>query len=191
MDLASYADLAVDLVNTQRPDGDTLRSLDGLHELLAGHPHLGGRISHRDLDAMRGLRGQLRAVFVSAAGGDEEDAIDRLNTLLIQHPVHPQVSGHDGQRWHLHINEGGSVPDRFAARAAMGLAVTIADRGLERLGVCAADGCGRVFFDTTANRSRRYCSAHCARRGAPSAAAAQRRPARTPVTARAQPRAGG
>ncbi|MGI5167727.1 CGNR zinc finger domain-containing protein [Spirillospora sp. CA-253888] len=164
MDLSSYADLAIELVNTQDPARDTLRDLDGLRALLQDRPHLGGRIAHRDLDGLRALRGQLRAIFVSAAAGDDEDAIDRLNSLLIQHPVHPQLSGHDGLGWHLHLNEGGSIPDRYAARAAMGLAVQISDHGLDRLGVCRAADCGRVFFDTTADRSRRHCFDRCAGR---------------------------
>ncbi|MFG2090142.1 CGNR zinc finger domain-containing protein [Spirillospora sp. NPDC048824] len=170
MNLASYADLAIDLVNTQRDREDDLRDLEGLRALLVHRPHLGGRIAHRDLDAMRELRAQLRAIFDSAARGDEDDAVDRLNTLLIHHPVHPKVSRHDGQDWHLHFNEAGSIPDRYAARAAMGLAAKIASRGIDRLGLCKADGCEQVFFDTTANRSRRYCSDRCA--GRPSVTAA-------------------
>ncbi|REE98841.1 CGNR zinc finger domain-containing protein [Thermomonospora umbrina] len=174
MDLASYADLVVELVNRTEPADDPLRDLDSLQRLLEIRPHLGGRVTRRDLDAMRDLRGALRAVFESAARGDADDAIERLNTLLIQHPVHPQLSGHDGQGWHLHLTEGGSVPDRYAAGAAMGLAVKISDEGLDRLGVCRADGCANVFFDTTANLSRRHCSERCSGRsnmaayGAPS-----------------------
>lgn len=170
MNLASYADLAIDLVNTLRPGGDDLRDLDGLRALLANRPHFGGRTAHRDLDAMRELREQLRAVFAAAARGDGDDAADRLNTLLIHHPVHPKLTRHDGKDWHLHFNEAGSVTDRYAARAAMGLAAKIASDGLDRLGTCRADGCDRVFFDTTANGSRRHCSDHCA--GRPSATAA-------------------
>ncbi|NKZ04678.1 CGNR zinc finger domain-containing protein [Actinomadura latina] len=172
MNLASYADLAIDLVNTHRPDGDDLCDLEGLRALLAHRPHLGGRIAHRDLDAMRELRAQLRAIFTAVAHGDEDGAVDRLNTMLIHHPVHPKVSRHDGKDWHLHFNEAGSVTDRYAARAAMGLAAKIAAQGLARLGTCRADGCERVFFDTTANRSRRYCSDRCA--GRPSVTAACR-----------------
>lgn len=170
MNLASYADLAIDLVNTRRPQEDDLSDLEGLRSLLAHRPHLGGRIAHRDLDAMRELRAQLHAIFAAAARGDEEGAVDRLNTLLIHHPVHPQLARHDGQGWHLHFNESGSIPDRYAARTAMGLAAKIASHGLDRLGTCRADGCERVFFDTTANRSRRYCSDRCA--GRPSVTAA-------------------
>ncbi|GAA2419328.1 CGNR zinc finger domain-containing protein [Actinomadura vinacea] len=164
MDLASYADLAIELVNTQDRAGDALRDLDGLHALLARRPHLNGRIGHRDLDTVRGLRAQLRAVFVAASGGDEDEAIERLNSLLIQHPIHPQLARHQDHGWHMRLNEAGSVPDRYAARAAMGLAVKVAEHGIDRLGVCRADGCGRVFFDTTASRSRRYCSDRCAGR---------------------------
>lgn len=164
MDLASYADLVIELVNTQDPAEDSLRDLDTLQALLKIRPHLSGRVTHRDLDAMRELRDELRAIFTSATCGDEEDAIERLNSLLIQHPVHPQISGHDGQRWHLHLTESGSVPDRYAAGAAMGLAVKISDQGIDRLGICQAEGCGNIYFDTTSNRSRRYCSDRCASR---------------------------
>lgn len=170
MNLASYADLAIDLVNTRRPPEDDLSDLEGLRSLLAHRPHLGGRIAHRDLDAMRELRAQLHAIFAAAARGDEEGAVDRLNTLLIHHPVHPQLARHDGQGWHLHFNESGSIPDRYAARTAMGLAAKIASQGVDRLGLCRGEGCERVFFDTTANRSRRYCSDRCA--GRPSVTAA-------------------
>ncbi|MBA9007461.1 MULTISPECIES: CGNR zinc finger domain-containing protein [Thermomonospora] len=164
MDLASYAELAIELVNSSDPAEDSLRDLDSLQRLLRIRPHLGGRVTRRDLDAMRELRDSLRAVFTAAARGDHADAVDRLNTLLIQHPVQPQLSGHDGQCWHLHLTESGSVPDRYAAGAAMGLAVLISDRGVDRLGVCAAEGCGNVFFDTTVDRSRRHCSPQCAGR---------------------------
>jgi hypothetical protein len=161
VDLASYADLAIDLVNTRDTgQGDLLRDLDGLRALLGRRPDLGGRVGHRDLDTMRDLRDQLRAVFVA---GDEDEAVERLNALLIQHPIHPQLTRHDARSWHVHLNEAGSVPDRYAARAAMGLAVQVDEHGIERLGVCRAEGCERVFFDGTANRSRRYCTDRCAR----------------------------
>lgn len=164
MDLASYADLAIQLVNTGTPEDDRLHDLDALRDLLTIGPHLSGRVGRQDLDAMRELREDLRGIFESVAAGDEADAVERLNSLLIQHPIHPQISGHDGQRWHLHITESGSVPDRYAAGAAMGLAVFISADGLERLAVCEAESCRNVFFDTSSNRSRRHCSDHCAGR---------------------------
>ncbi len=164
MDLASYADLVVELVNTGslvEPEQDSLRDLEALRELLTIRPHLSGRVTRQDLDAMRELRTELRKIFDSVAAGDEDDAIERLNSLLIQHPTHPQISGHDGQRWHLHLTESGSVPDRYAAGAAMGLAVYISDHGIGRLRICREPSCGNVFFDNTTNRSRKDCAKHC------------------------------
>jgi predicted RNA-binding Zn ribbon-like protein len=176
VDLASYADLVIELVNTQDPAEDSLRDLDALRELLTIRPHLSGRVTRETLEAMRDLRTELYAIFVAAATGGEDDAIERLNTLLIQHPVHPQISNHDGQRWHLHLTEGGSVPDRYAAGAAMGLAVKISDQGIDRLGICQAESCRNIYFDTTTNKSRRYCSDRCAERAnvSPTAPAAGR-----------------
>ena len=165
MDLASYADLVIELVNTREPYQDSLRDLDTLRELLEIRPHLSGRPTRRDLDALRDLRAELRAIFVSAAAGDEGDAVDRLNALLIRHPIHPQISGHDGHAWHMHLTEGGSIPDRYAAGASMGLAVHLSTYGIERLGVCAAPSCGNVFVAATADGPRRYCSDACAGRG--------------------------
>jgi predicted RNA-binding Zn ribbon-like protein len=52
----------------------------------------------------------------------------------------------------------------------MGHAAKIASHGPGRHGTCRAEGCERVFFDTTANGSRRYCSDRCA--GRPSVTAA-------------------
>ncbi|MFC4905942.1 ABATE domain-containing protein [Actinomadura gamaensis] len=183
MDLASYADLAIDLVNSgHRPDGDGLRDLDRLRELLAGRPHLGGTLRQRDLDGMRELRGQLRAVFGASAAGDHELAAERLNELLIQHPVHPQLSAHDGQAWHLHLNDSGAVADIYAARAAMGLAVRVAEHGMDGLRLCRADGCGLAFLAPGGERSGRYCSPECAGRR-PSVAAAVDAPGRVRVTA--------
>jgi predicted RNA-binding Zn ribbon-like protein len=164
VDLASYAELAVQLVNTSTPDEDRLGDLDALRALLALGPHMAGRVGRADLEAMRDLRADLRAIFESVAAGDEDDAVERLNSLLVRHPVHPQISGHEGQRWHLDISESGSVPDRYAAGAAMGLAVYISADGLDRLAVCASSPCRNVYIDTSSNRTRRYCSDLCASR---------------------------
>ncbi|MGI5226225.1 CGNR zinc finger domain-containing protein [Actinoallomurus sp. CA-142502] len=164
MDLASYADLAVRLVNTQTAEGDRLGDLDALRDLLTAGPHLSGRVGKPDLEAMVQLRADLRSIFESVTAGDEDGAAEGINSLLLQHPVHPQISAHDGQRWHLHITESGSIPDRYAAGAAMGLAVYVSAEGLDRLAICHAKPCRNVFIDTSSNRSRRYCSDQCAGR---------------------------
>jgi predicted RNA-binding Zn ribbon-like protein len=167
VDLSSYAELAVRLVNTYDParsDRDNLRDLEALRALVADRPHLNVRVTRNDLDALLLLRAELRKIFSASAEGDEGEAVEMLNALLIQHPIHPQISGHDGQRWHLHLTESGSVADKYAAGAVMGLAVLITDIGTARLGLCQAASCSAAFLDTTTNRSRRYCSDRCASR---------------------------
>jgi predicted RNA-binding Zn ribbon-like protein len=165
VDLNSYAELAVRLVNTAGgggEEGDRLASLDGLRDLVADRQHLSKGINRNDLEALRSLRAEFRTFFEDCAAGNGSDAAALLNTLLMQHPVHPQLSGHDGQPWHVHYTESGSVSDRYAAGAVMGLAVVVSDLGLDRFGVCQAPGCGGVFIDFSADRDRIYCSEKCA-----------------------------
>jgi predicted RNA-binding Zn ribbon-like protein len=167
VDLSSYAELAVRLVNTAslgHEGGDTLATLDGLRALVADREHLKHGIARSDLEALRRLRGEFREFFVAASAGDGADAAARLNELLIQYPVHPQLSGHDGQAWHVHYTESGSVSDKYAAGAAMGLAVRLTELGLDRFGVCQAAPCQGVYIDTSVEGTRRYCSERCAKR---------------------------
>jgi predicted RNA-binding Zn ribbon-like protein len=169
VDLNSYAELAVRLVNTAGgggEGGDRLTSLDGLRELVADREHLNTGVTRNDLEALRGLRTEFMAFFAACADGDGEDAAARLNTLLIQHPVHPQLSGHDGQPWHVHYTDSGSVADKYAAGAVMGVAVVLSDLGIARFGVCQAAGCHGVFIDDSPGRDREYCSDKCASQAA-------------------------
>ena len=178
MDLNSYAELAVRLVNSAGAggeDGDRLANLDGLRALVADREHLNHGVSRNDLDTLRSLRTEVRGFFVACAEGDGEDAAARLNALLIQHPVHPQLSGHDSQSWHVHYTESGSVADKYAAGAVMGLAVRLTDVGIDRFGVCQAAGCQGVFIDTSTSNTRRYCSERCMNRANVSAYRARKR----------------
>lgn len=178
MDLNSYAELAVRLVNSAGAggeDGDRLANLDGLRRLVADRQHLNTGVTRTDLDTLRELRAELRAFFVACAAGDGEDAADQLNELLIQHPVHPQLSGHDDQPWHVHYTDSGSVADKYAAGAVMGLAVRLTDVGIDRFGVCQAPGCPGVFIDTSTSNTRRYCSDRCMNRANVSAFRARKR----------------
>ncbi|MCG5221152.1 CGNR zinc finger domain-containing protein [Streptosporangium sp. KLBMP 9127] len=173
MDLISYAELAVLLINGPA----RLDSLEGVRTLLdeSGRQADAPRVTRADLDALRELRDELMTVFESAAAGDEHDVVDRLNSLLIRHPVHPQISGHDGESWHMHLTEGGRVADKYAVGAVMGLATLVTDLGVDRLGVCQAAPCRRAFLDTSSNRSRRYCSERCASRANVAAYRARKR----------------
>jgi predicted RNA-binding Zn ribbon-like protein len=178
VDLNSYAELAVRLVNTASgggEDGDRLVNLDGLRALVADREHLNTGMTRNDLDALRALREEFRVFFEACAAGDGDDAAAQLNALLIQHPVHPQLSGHDGQPWHVHYTESGSVADKYAAGAVMGLAVRLTDLGIDRFGVCQAATCRGVFVDVSTSNTRRYCSDRCMNRANVSAFRARKR----------------
>ncbi|GGS73324.1 CGNR zinc finger domain-containing protein [Nonomuraea spiralis] len=127
MDLTSYAEWAVRLINDPAPPPE-----------------------------LTGLRAELASVFDVA--GDARAVAERLNALLVRYPVHPRLSDHDGQGWHLHLAEDS------AASAVMGLAAVVAELGADRLGRCHEPRCARAFLDTSSNRSRRYCSPRCATR---------------------------
>lgn len=173
MDLISYADLAVLLIN--RPELlDTPEGVDRLLAEAGREPH-GRRVTYIDVEALRDLRDELIVIFESAEAGNEHDVVDRVNSLLIRYPVHPQISGHDGQPWHLHLTEGGRIADQYAVGAVVGLAAVVTGLGMDRLGLCQAAPCRRAYLDTSSNRSRRYCSERCASRANVAAYRARKR----------------
>jgi predicted RNA-binding Zn ribbon-like protein len=178
MELTSYAELAVRLVNTERAlrGRDMLTSVEELQQLIAEKKAWQRRVCEQDVAELRALRARLRQVFSAVAAGQGRAAVDELNALLNEYPVHPQVSGHDDRDWHLHLAEGApTVAAGYAAGACMGLAVQLTQLGIDRLGVCQAAPCADVFIDTSTNRSRRYCSDRCATRANVAAYRARRR----------------
>ena len=167
MNLASFADLAVRLVNSGvcDADADPLRSCEAFREFVAGRPFLAVPVTQLDLDRLRLLRGELATVFTSAVDGEERTAAGALNVLLTVHPVHPVLVQHDGEPWHIHLSESGSVTDRYAAASVIGLSLLLSALGKERLGICAIAACDRVYIDGSKNKSRRYCAEHSAAKG--------------------------
>lgn len=164
MDFTTYADLAVRLVNTAEPASrdDGLASIESYRELVADRPHLAGRVTGSDLEALRLLREELRLIFTAATRRDDGQVIDRLNALLTRYPIHQQLTRHDGKRWHVHLVDSGSVADRHAAGAIAGLTGLITQSGMDRLGICAAAGCERVLIVTGPAAEKHYCSDQCA-----------------------------
>jgi predicted RNA-binding Zn ribbon-like protein len=167
VNLASFAELAVRLVNSAVCDveADPLRTPEAFREFAADRPFLAVRTTQYDLDRLKLLRADLAAVFTCAVEGTEQAAIDRLNALMMVHPVHPVLVAHDGQPWHVHLDESGSATDRYAAASVISLFLLISQLGIERLGICAIASCDQVFIDGSSNKSRRYCKEHSAARG--------------------------
>jgi predicted RNA-binding Zn ribbon-like protein len=167
VNLTSYAELAVRLVNTavQAPDAaDPLSIEEEFRRVVTDLPHLSGAMTPVDLDALRVLRDEFGKVFTAAATGRDRAAADQLNAMLTRCPIQPELVSHDGQGWHVHLSSSGSVADRYAAGAVIGLTLVVSQFGLSRLGTCSIASCQRVFIDASPNRSRRYCTEHGATR---------------------------
>ncbi|AXG80206.1 CGNR zinc finger domain-containing protein [Streptomyces paludis] len=184
MELASYSDYAVRLVNTEEParGTDTLTSVETVRALFGPDSVAARRATDADVTRFRSVRTRLRAVFTAADAGEAVRAVDMLNSLLLEFPVSPQISGHEfldaegRPRWHMHLAEHPSnATAGYAATAAMGLAFHLTEYGVDRLGLCQAAPCRNAYLDTSTNRSRRYCSDRCATRANVAAYRARKR----------------
>ncbi|MEV4192920.1 CGNR zinc finger domain-containing protein [Streptomyces toxytricini] len=184
MELAHYSDYAVRLVNTEEParNKDALTSVEAVRALFGESVQMARRVTDTDVTRFRNVRGRLRAVFEAADGGDHVLAVDLLNSLLMEFPVSPQVSGHqylddEGRPdWHIHLADHPSNASAgYAAIASFGLAFHLTEHGPDRLGLCQAPPCRNAYLDTSTNRSRRYCSDRCATRANVAAYRARKR----------------
>jgi len=108
----------------------------------------------------------LRAVFTGVAAGDVDTAARQLNDMLAATGARPALERHDGEPWHIHFHSADetSRAASWAAGCATGLAIVLGSELYERLGVCTAPRCDRVYVDTSRNGSRRFCSTACQNR---------------------------
>lgn len=91
-----------------------------------------------------------------------------LNAQMAAAAAYPQLTEHDGEGWHLHYRDERlrSLPDVLEAVVSVGTALHLTERGMHRLGRCAASPCVNVIVDVTRNGRQRYCSVRCANRDA-------------------------
>lgn len=149
---------AVALVNTAATDAspEVLGALLVSYNFKVDQP-----ITAEEAQALRRWALQIRPVF---AEPDQDRAIELLNKLLGQVPMHPHISDH-GEGPHLHYGRSQAVlVDRVRANTAIGLAFVICEYGGSRLGVCTAAGCERVYADISRGPRRLYCSKACLNR---------------------------
>lgn len=176
--------LAVNLVNAlalEHAFGRPYQPADpflAVQRALEVDPPSAAQLDRRDIPRFITLANRLREVFRDLHHhGDLDLAADRLNDLLAAHPAHPHLAKEDG-RWRLHHHpaDAALVPMATAICAEALARVIGADAG-DRLGICGADDCDRVFLDGSKNGSRRFCSTSCQNRV--KAAAFRRRRAAT------------
>ncbi len=174
MDFSHYTTnpvkLAVALANTAEGPSSSLRTVGDLVDLVEPYEFLWEGVARAprtaDIKPARALSHSLRQVFAAA---DESAAAAALNELLETYHATPRISNHSGTP-HLHFEPlDTSISSWLGAITAMGLASVLVECGLDRFGICDADGCESVYVDTSRNRSRRHCSNTCSTREAVSA----------------------
>lgn len=108
---------------------------------------------------------QLRVVFDAVDAGDVDAAAAQVNAILAASGARPQLDRHDGEPWHLHFHgRTESLAQGWAAGCATGLAVVLGTELYDRLGICTAPRCDRVYVDASRNGTRRFCSTSCQNR---------------------------
>jgi predicted RNA-binding Zn ribbon-like protein len=101
---------------------------------------------------------ELRPVFDELPDLDLVVATSRINEQLTEVDIAPSVMAHDGLGPHLHWTPATATFDeQVLADVLMALAHELCDNGTSRIGHCAASDCSSLFYDTTRNRSRRFC----------------------------------
>jgi len=105
------------------------------------------------------LREAIYRVFSAVAGGHTLQATDiaALNGFLPEAMSRLQlVLTADGFAWSW-AGDGSSL-ERVLWPVVRSAAELLTTSELNRVGICAGDGCGWLFFDTSKNRSRRWCA---------------------------------
>ncbi|RSM90871.1 CGNR zinc finger domain-containing protein [Kibdelosporangium aridum] len=125
----------------------------------------GSTPSEKDVDELRGYATRLRAIFEAVEDGQIDEACVVTNALLADTQAVPRLIKHDGEPWHMHFHAGSASWARgWAASMATALAIVLGNPMADRLGVCTATACDRVFVDVSRNGTKRFCSTACQNR---------------------------
>jgi predicted RNA-binding Zn ribbon-like protein len=150
--LVSFADL---VAWSQHAGIVTGKTAQHLLEEAARCPALASAVLERAVV----LREAIYRVFSAVAGGHTLQATDiaTLNGFLPEATSRLQlVLTGDGFAWSW--TDDGSSLEQMLWPVVRSAAELLASGELNRVGVCAGDGCGWLFFDTSKNRSRRWCA---------------------------------
>jgi predicted RNA-binding Zn ribbon-like protein len=146
-----------------QPAGDDLRAAVS-EALRAGRP-AAPAVTLPEATELAAIAAWLRVVFDAVERGDVDAAALTVNALLAETGARPQLDRHDGEPWHMHFHASAdSVAQGWAAGCATGLAIVLGTEMYDRLGVCTAPRCDRVYVDTSRNGTRMFCSTTCQNR---------------------------
>jgi predicted RNA-binding Zn ribbon-like protein len=145
------------------PDGDDL-PVAVAEALRSGQPRARA-VNRAEAAELATVAAKLRAVFDAVEREDINAAAQLVNDLLAATGARPQLDRHDGEPWHLHFHGAtDTLAQGWAAGCATGLAVVLGTELYDRLGVCTASRCDRVYVDVSRNGTRRFCSTSCQNR---------------------------
>ena len=160
----------VALVNELTPGQDGGRPVgepagDELVEAVARAVRAQGYSGRTSAAQARALLAEVRAarqVIEAIAADDLPAAAARVNAMLARTGARPQLDHDDegGFRLHFHGPDD-SFSRGWAAGIAAGLAMAVGGDGGQRLGVCEAPACDRVYVDQSKNSHRRFCGSRC------------------------------
>jgi predicted RNA-binding Zn ribbon-like protein len=127
--------------------------------------HARREATEEEAAGLAGVAADLKRVFAAISAGDVDQAALAVNRLLVETGARPELERHDGSGWHLHFHsEDRGLVNGWAAGCAAGLAAVVGGPLYERLGVCTAPHCDRVYVDVSRNGMRRFCSTTCQNR---------------------------
>ncbi|MFP3462207.1 CGNR zinc finger domain-containing protein [Arthrobacter globiformis] len=90
-----------------------------------------------------------------------------LNQQMAAVAAYPRLTDHNREGWHLHYRDtDDDLPLVLHSVFAVGTALHLTTRGINRLGHCASNPCLNVIVDISRNGTQRYCSPRCASRDA-------------------------
>ncbi len=160
-------DAATAIANELTVEHAEAASAESVRAVLAEHDFLRAQsASAAELGELIDRCRPIARLIRSLPGADLAEAVESVNHQLSACAIAPSLSAHDGFALHIHwTNADSPFAHRVAVDLLMAVAQTLCDHGVDRFGRCAAEGCERVFFDTTKNRSRRFCDdSRCASR---------------------------
>ncbi|HZP53390.1 CGNR zinc finger domain-containing protein [Actinocrinis sp.] len=169
----SSVDLAVSLVNAIVPGesrGRGYPAADGVEELRGraqAVPGLtpGRPLTDKETRGVAKIAEELHAVFASAHDGDIDAAARLLNAMIVRYDARPTLLRHDNEPWHLHFHgPGAGVVEGIGGATSVALAFVFGGEYADRVGMCSAPNCDRVYVDVSRNGTKRYCSTACQNR---------------------------
>ena len=121
-----------------------------------------GRASRAEAAALLHHVRSARQVIEAVSREEPERAASLVNTMLDDTGARPQLDRDTDGAFRLHFHgPDDSFSRGWAAGIAAGLAMALGGDGGQRLGVCEAPACDRVYVDQSKNSHRRFCSTRC------------------------------